>query len=107
MIMLALLIDGPHEVMASFHRLNWQSMFSIIFIVYGATWSGYGIWSWLLRHYTVSKVVPFTLLIPIFGILSSALILGEPLQSWKILAGMLVIGGLGVNLLGAQLFTRK
>lgn len=107
MILLALLIDGLHEIMASFHRLNWESIGSIAFIVYGATWTGYGLWSWLLRHHNVSKIVPFTLLIPIFGILSSALILGEPLQSWKIFAGMLVIGGLGVNLLGAQLFTRK
>lgn len=107
MILMAFIIDGPHEILASFHRLNWQSMGAILFIVYVATWCGYGIWSWLLREYTVSKIAPFTMLIPIFGILSSVIILGEPLQSWKIFAGMLVIGGLGVNLLGAQLFTRR
>jgi O-acetylserine/cysteine efflux transporter len=29
---------------------------------------------------------------------ASALLLGEPLESWKILAGLLVMGGLALNL---------
>lgn len=107
MIILSLFIDGTAGIVASYHRLNWQGIFSIMFIVYGATWTGYGIWGWLLRHHPVSKVVPFTLLIPVFGILSSVLILGEPLQSWKIFAGLLVLSGLCVNLFGARFFASK
>jgi len=107
MVLLSLIIDGPYQIMPNLQQLNWQSIVAIIFIVYASTLSGYGIWGWLLKHYTVSKVVPFTLLIPIFGILSSVVILGEPLQSWKIFAGLLVISGLGINLLGAQLFAKK
>jgi O-acetylserine/cysteine efflux transporter len=39
-----------------------------------------------------------TLLVPVFGMGASALVLGEPLESWKILAGLLVLSGLAVNL---------
>jgi len=107
MILLSLLFDGVDKIVASYHQLNWQGLFSILFIVYGSTWIGYGLWSWLLSRYSVAVVVPFTLLIPIFGMLSSVIILGEPLQSWKIFAGMLVMSGLCINLLGAQFFPKK
>jgi O-acetylserine/cysteine efflux transporter len=39
------------------------------------------------------------LLVPIFGMGASALFLGEPLQSWKLLAATLVMGGLALSLL--------
>lgn len=106
MILLTLLLDGTDGIIASYYRLNWQGVFSVLFIVYGATWVGYSTWSWLLNRYNVGTVVPFTLLVPIFGILSSVLILGEPFQSWKLWAGILVIGGLCVNLLGARYFKK-
>jgi len=38
------------------------------------------------------------LLVPVFGMGASALVLGEPLESWKILAGLLVMSGLALNL---------
>jgi O-acetylserine/cysteine efflux transporter len=36
--------------------------------------------------------------VPVFGMASSALWLGEPLQIWKIAAAVLVIGGLTLNM---------
>ena len=35
--------------------------------------------------------------VPVFGMSSSALLLGEPLPGWKLLAAALVVGGLGLN----------
>lgn len=104
MILLSLVMDGSSGIVASFHRLDWQGIIAILFIVYASTHVGYGIWSLLLSRYTVSTVVPFSLLIPVFGILSSVIVLNEPLQTWKVVAGILVIGGLFVNLLGAKLY---
>ena len=107
MIYLSFLLDGLAGMSYSYHHLTWQGVASVLFIVYFSTWIGYGVWSWLLHKYTVATVVPFTLLVPIVGMLSSVVYLGEPLQSWKIWAGILVISGLGVNLLGAKYFTKK
>ncbi len=64
---------------------------------------GFGIWSVLMRKYPTAIIAPFTLLVPVTGMLSAAIVLGEPLQWWKITAGMLVLGGLALNLLGARI----
>ena len=68
----------------------WQSV--------GNTMFGYGVWAWLLARYPAATVAPLSLLVPVFGFAASALILGEPLQGWKIGAGLLVMAGLAVNL---------
>jgi O-acetylserine/cysteine efflux transporter len=39
------------------------------------------------------------LLVPIFGMGASALLLGEGLPAWKLIAAALVIGGLAINTL--------
>jgi O-acetylserine/cysteine efflux transporter len=45
--------------------------------------------------------------VPIFGMLSSALLLGEGLPAWKLEAGVLVIAGLAVNLFGPRLLAAR
>lgn len=47
---------------------------------------GYGLWYRLLRRYSVNQVMPFTLLVPLFGVLSGVLFLGEAL-TWPLAAG--------------------
>jgi O-acetylserine/cysteine efflux transporter len=46
------------------------------------------------------------LLVPVFGMTSSALWLGEPMPAWKLTAAALVIGGLALNVLGPRLLRR-
>jgi O-acetylserine/cysteine efflux transporter len=79
-----------HATLATWVVILWQSV--------GNTMFGYGVWAWLLARYPAATVSPLTLLVPVFGMGASALFLGEPLESWKILAGMLVMGGLALNL---------
>ena len=43
---------------------------------------------------------------PVVGILSAAYVVHEPLQWWKIMAGLLVLGGLALNLFGGR-FARR
>jgi O-acetylserine/cysteine efflux transporter len=104
MLIFTLIIEGPQSFVSSFDHLTSQGGLSLFYIVYVSTWIGYGIWNWLLSLYPVGTVVPFTLLVPIVGVLSSALVLGEPFQPWKLTSGLLVISGLCINLFGARLF---
>ena len=60
----------------------------------GNTLFGYAAWSWLLTRYDAAVVAPYALLIPIFGMGSSALLLGEPLPAWKLVAAAMVLGGI-------------
>jgi O-acetylserine/cysteine efflux transporter len=49
-------------------------------------------------------VVPFVLLVPVFGLFASNRLLGEGMQSWKIWAACFILSGLMVHLFGAQIF---
>ena len=103
LLAVALVLD-PGQFIGSFSGLDWISAGSIAYIVYLSTLFGFAAWSSLLSLYPVSTVAPFTLLVPVFGFLGSAVLLGEPLQGWKLLASGLVVAGLGLNLFGPRLF---
>lgn len=107
MLLLALIIEGPSSFSDAWFHLSWTGATALLYIVYISTWIGYGTWNWLLGHYPVGMIVPFTLLVPVIGIASSVLILDEPLEPWKIAACLLVIGGLCINLLGSHFFRKK
>jgi len=79
---------------------------SALYIAYLSTLFCYGVWSWMLHRYPLSTVAPFTLAVPILAMLSSVLVFNEPLQSWKIAAGILVLTGLCVNLLGSRILKK-
>lgn len=102
LLILALIVE-PEALASSFQHLDLISIASIAYIVYISTLFGFVAWNWLLGHYPVATVAPFTLLVPIFGFLSSAVLLGEPIEAWKLHAGGLVILGLMVNLFGGRL----
>jgi O-acetylserine/cysteine efflux transporter len=90
----AIVAGLSHATPATWGVILWQSV--------GNTMFGYGVWAWLLARYPAATVSPLTLLVPVFGMGASALVLGEPLESWKILAGLLVLSGLALNLLWSR-----
>lgn len=104
MFMISLILEGPHQILVTFQHLTWKGWASIGYIVYASTWVGYGVWNWVLSRHTISTIVPLTLLVPIVGMLSSVIFMGESLQFWKLEAGVLVIAGLGINLLSLKMF---
>ncbi|MBS3904445.1 MAG: EamA family transporter [Simkania sp.] len=107
LLMISLMVEGGDKVLYALQHLTWVSGGAVLYITYLSTLFGYGVWSWLLHHHPLGAVAPFTLLVPVFGILSSVLVLGEPLQSWKIVAALLVIIGLCINMLGPRVFIGK
>lgn len=102
LLLCSLIFEGTQSLIYTAHHLSWRSIFSVLYIVYASTWIGYGVWNWLLIRYPVATIAPFTLLIPVVGMLSSILVFGEPLQLWKLIAGLLVITGLCINILGSR-----
>ncbi|MEN9933211.1 MAG: hypothetical protein RIS17_1784 [Pseudomonadota bacterium] len=68
----------------------------------GNTLFGYGVWGWLLARYPATSVAPTSLLVPVFGMASTALFLGEALPPWKLVAAALIIGGLAVNVVATR-----
>lgn len=105
LLAIALLLD-PAGLLSSFTEPDWASAGSIAYIVYLSTLFGFAVWARLLSSYPVATVAPFTLLVPIFGFIGSAVLLDEPIQDWKVFAGLLVIAGLCVNHFGRRLQSR-
>ena len=99
------IMEGPAAWQLAYEQLNWTSIGAIAFQSYPNTLLGFGIWSWLMRKYPAATVAPFTLLVPVAGMLSAAIILHEPLLWWKIAAGMLVLGGLLCNQFGQRFWS--
>jgi O-acetylserine/cysteine efflux transporter len=98
----SLLVEGPAVWQAAFHNASWKTVLAVLFQSYPNTLLGFGVWSMLMRRYAAATVAPFSLLVPVAGMLSAALVLGEPLQWWKGAAGLLVLGGLALNQLAGQ-----
>lgn len=96
-------IDGKTAIVSSFQHMSWVTLAAVAYVVYVSTHLGYGLWGFLMKTYSTSAVVPFTLLIPVVGFLSSALFLGEHLTTWKLWASLFIMGGLIFNLFEKQI----
>ncbi|RYY58095.1 MAG: O-acetylserine/cysteine exporter [Chitinophagaceae bacterium] len=107
MVLVSVFMEGPALIVSSISHISWQTIAAIAYIVYMSTHVGYGMWGFLLNTYPTATVVPFTLLVPIIGFLSSAAFLGEDLPFWKIVASAFVMGGLVFNLLEPQFIRLK
>lgn len=99
----SLVFEGPALIVHSLTHTGGPAIMGIAYIVYISTLVAYSLWSWLLARHPASTISPFALLVPVFGLLSSALVLGEPLPAWKLQAGALVLAGLALNVFGPRL----
>lgn len=100
---LSLWLEGPELIGQSLRTLSLDSLLVLAYLAFGATILGYGLWSRLLSRYPASQVAPFSLLVPVVGISSSALLLGERLGSLQMVGAALVMAGLLINVWGGRL----
>lgn len=106
LLLLALLIDGPAQVAAGVAAADLGTWGAVLWQAVGNTLFGYGVWSWLLARHPAGRIVPMALLVPVFGLGSASLLMGEPMPGWKLMAAALVLGGLAINLFGPVLLRR-
>lgn len=69
---------------------------ALAFTVVGSSIVSYGLWYRLLGTYEVSRVVPFSMLAPVFGVLAGVMILGETLTVAKVIGGPVTLGGVAM-----------
>lgn len=73
-----------------------QAVISVLYIVIGATIFAHGCWYFLLRTYAINQVVPYTLLVPVFGMMAGVMFLDEIL-TWELgLGSILIIFGVTI-----------
>lgn len=94
LLMLSWILDSPQAIARALTGLDAASLLSIAYIAYGATIVGFGGWSRLLAKYPASSVAPFSLLVPVTGLLTAWAALGERLTFWQAVGSLWVVGGL-------------
>jgi O-acetylserine/cysteine efflux transporter len=91
---------GVVSAVASASALAWGA---VLLLAWGATLFGFASWAGLLHRYPTAKVSPFGLLIPVSGLASGAIFLGEGLAPLQMAGVALVLAGLAENVFGAEL----
>ena len=91
---LALLLDGPQAVVYSLTHLSPGAILSTAYTAVAASLVAYTIWNSLLARYPTSAVVPFTLLVPVIGILAAWAVFGERPAGSELIGGAIMLGGL-------------
>lgn len=91
---LSFIFEGGPALVSYLDPPSWSAVGLIAFLAYPATLFGFAMWSDLLSRHSAATVAPFTLLVPIAGIGSGVLILGEPIQPVDVAGGVLIFLGL-------------
>ena len=97
MLALSLLVEGPASIGAalesSLTAVAVPAWLGLAYTVVLGTLLGSGLWVWLMARYPASTVAPFSMLVPIVGISSSAVVLGQWPSLWQLGGAALVVGG--------------
>ena len=88
---LSLLFEGAPQV-----HLTATGVAGLLYVVVLASGFGYGAWTWLLKQHPASTVAPFSLLVPVTGIGSAWLVLGEVPNLAETAGAAIVLVGLAV-----------
>lgn len=95
LLLISLIMEGSSLPYLAPTLLPLKASLAVVYSIIGSTVIAYGLWYRLLGKHKVSQVVPFSLLIPFFGITAGVLILGEPLTTSTIIGGIITLSGVG------------
>lgn len=94
LLILALMFDTPQTLLNAVTNLSPVSIFSILYLGYGATLFGYGVWNNLIVKYPMNKISPLSLMVPITGLLTARIVLSEQLSKMQWLGVSIILTGL-------------
>lgn len=99
----SILLDGPTQIIQSLVTIDMTTILSLVYLAFVATIVGYGIWGALLGRYETWRVAPLSLLVPVVGLASAAVLLDETLTGLQLLGALLIMAGLYINVFGFRL----
>ena len=101
MLALSLVFEGPGQIWAALAGSLAPSALpawaGLAYTCIVATAVGSGIWTWLLARHPAGIVAPFSMLVPVVGIFTAALALGERPTWLELLGGIVVVAGVLVG----------
>ena len=97
------IFEGPTLIKHSLMNITISSIISIVYLGLVASLVAYGLWAKMLSHYPTSLIAPFSLLVPIIGMSSTAFFLHEHLASREIMGASIIMLGLIINIFGNRI----
>ena len=94
-------------MMASLIHIDMLTVLSLLYLAFIATIVGYGIWGSLLGRYETWRVAPLSLLVPVIGLVSAMVLLGERPSTVQWLGTLAVLLGMVINQLGGVWARRR
>lgn len=99
---LSLVVEGPSRIGASLDPTApamLPALLGLAYTVLVGTIVGSGLWSWLMARHPSGVVAPFSMLVPVVGMSTAWLVLGEAISAGEAAGAALVVGGV---LLGSR-----
>jgi len=95
---LSLLFEGPAEMGDALASVDARGIAALLFVALVSGLFGFAAWTTLLKRHTAATVTPFALLVPVFGIATAALLLGERPTALELGGAVLICAGLAATL---------
>ena len=99
-VALTLLLNEPAAQSQRTASSSWQSWLAVVYLSWIATILAYTMWTNLIKRHGANKVAPFSLGVPVVGIASGVLLLGEQITTWQCAGIMLTVLALAYAVLG-------
>ena len=97
MLALSLVFEGPERIgdafATAFTADAVAAWMGLAYTVVLGTLLGSGVWVWLMARYPASTVAPFSMLVPVVGIATAAVVLSERPTLAQVIGGAVVIAG--------------
>ncbi len=100
-IALSLALDAPAS---RWHwtAAPWSSWLAVAYLGWMATILAYALWTGLLKRHAVNRVAPFSLGVPLIGIATGMLVLGDVVTAWQWAGIALVVAALACVVFGER-----
>lgn len=98
LLLLSLLVEGPGSWAEAARAWGWRQTASTAYTVVLSTLYGYAVWNSLLARHRAAHVVPFALLVPVFGISAAWAVQGMLPGPFEWVGGAVLLGGAAVAL---------
>jgi len=99
LFLLSAIFESRGAPLSLFASISWVTLAAVLYSAVVATVLCFAIWGRLLVSYSATKVMPFFLLVPVFGIALSVWLLGDRLNALQIAGSSLIFAGLTLALL--------
>jgi O-acetylserine/cysteine efflux transporter len=99
LLALAVIVDGPGRMVTQVKQSSLGSFLALLFMAYLATQVAFTLFSKMMLKFPASRVMPFATLVPVYGLSSNALFLGERLSDFQLVGSGLVFAGLVMTVL--------